>query len=535
MSESSDGIYFEDYEHHEYCERCHHEMALIVGVESYYDSFYCKNCGMNHPLREMRDEITLWLNCPYCEGDRLNTIKHWGYVCTDCGAEFYPENMKAEQRKAFYLNDFVGFEKYDNQTVSKKETVQKGEEEMENDIVFCPSCKNGHLHELKIKKGFWLCDFCGHLYEKHCEGYYMERRLDCPKCGESKIPYRFSTNHWHCPSCGGEFDSKAMGWDIGPGMDRKFVEFLESLKQQKPEGGFNLYDGYEIGSPMPENCTGKKCLCCGGEIVRGEDGKLACSKCKVVYSGKCNFERGKMVIEGDCKVERPNEMSNYDCYEIGGMMPENYTGKKCLRCGGKIFRGEGGMLICPKCKVIYVERPNEMSNKEKDLNCPGCGIKLKKVAGDNHLYYCVKCGRCYEDAGAFLVSKPLHCKNCGRLILAYNPKEFKYECPKCEATYYPMGEGCDKFQEEFYMGSVTEVKTVPVKDEPKKDAINPQHYKGKGGMQAIDVIEAFGLGFCLGNAVKYILRDGKKDDAVQDLKKAIWYIEREIKNLEAKK
>jgi hypothetical protein len=63
---------------------------------------------------------------------------------------------------------------------------------------------------------------------------------------------------------------------------------------------------------------------------------------------------------------------------------------------------------------------------------------------------------------------------------------------------------------------------------PKKDPINPPHYKAAGGMECIDVIEAFGLGFNLGNAVKYILRAGKKGDAKEDLRKAIWYLQREV-------
>ena len=61
------------------------------------------------------------------------------------------------------------------------------------------------------------------------------------------------------------------------------------------------------------------------------------------------------------------------------------------------------------------------------------------------------------------------------------------------------------------------------------DNINhPQHYKS-GGMEAIDVIEAFGLGFHLGNATKYILRAGRKTaDAKQDINKAIWYLNRHL-------
>lgn len=63
------------------------------------------------------------------------------------------------------------------------------------------------------------------------------------------------------------------------------------------------------------------------------------------------------------------------------------------------------------------------------------------------------------------------------------------------------------------------------------DFINPNHYKTDKGIESIDVIEAFELDFCLGNAVKYILRAGKKPDQPieRDLEKAIWYLQRRIK------
>lgn len=61
------------------------------------------------------------------------------------------------------------------------------------------------------------------------------------------------------------------------------------------------------------------------------------------------------------------------------------------------------------------------------------------------------------------------------------------------------------------------------------DMVNhPPHYMSPSGLESIDVIEAFELGFCLGNAVKYILRAGKKGDAITDLRKARWYTDREI-------
>jgi Protein of unknwon function (DUF3310) len=66
------------------------------------------------------------------------------------------------------------------------------------------------------------------------------------------------------------------------------------------------------------------------------------------------------------------------------------------------------------------------------------------------------------------------------------------------------------------------------------DPVNhPPHYGGADNpYEAIKVIEAWELGFCLGNAAKYIARAGKKGDAVEDLKKAAWYLAREIANRE---
>ena len=56
---------------------------------------------------------------------------------------------------------------------------------------------------------------------------------------------------------------------------------------------------------------------------------------------------------------------------------------------------------------------------------------------------------------------------------------------------------------------------------------HPDHYQGNK-FEVIDVIEDYDLGFSLGNAIKYILRADKKGNRKQDLKKAIWYIQREI-------
>mgnify|MGYP003621138494 FL=1 len=73
----------------------------------------------------------------------------------------------------------------------------------------------------------------------------------------------------------------------------------------------------------------------------------------------------------------------------------------------------------------------------------------------------------------------------------------------------------------------------------KKDNINhPSHYTSHpSGIECIDIAEHYD--FCIGNAIKYLWRAGlksedgisKKEKQIEDLKKAIWYIKREIKHL----
>ena len=67
-----------------------------------------------------------------------------------------------------------------------------------------------------------------------------------------------------------------------------------------------------------------------------------------------------------------------------------------------------------------------------------------------------------------------------------------------------------------------------------KEKVNhPDHYNN-GEYEVMDVIEdaGFGEGFCLGNALKYILRAKHKENYVEDLKKAKWYLEYVIERAE---
>lgn len=69
--------------------------------------------------------------------------------------------------------------------------------------------------------------------------------------------------------------------------------------------------------------------------------------------------------------------------------------------------------------------------------------------------------------------------------------------------------------------------------EIKPDPVNHPAYYADGSIEVIDYIEDKHLGFCLGNAVKYISRAGKKDASteVEDLQKAVWYINRRIEQI----
>ena len=70
-------------------------------------------------------------------------------------------------------------------------------------------------------------------------------------------------------------------------------------------------------------------------------------------------------------------------------------------------------------------------------------------------------------------------------------------------------------------------------DIERREAVDHPDYYKHGGIEAIDAIEAWGLGFNLGNVVKYIARAGHKTkDSLRDLKKAEWYLSREIKRRE---
>lgn len=124
------------------------------------------------------------------------------------------------------------------------------------------------------------------------------------------------------------------------------------------------------------------------------------------------------------------------------------------------------------------------------------------------------------------------CVVCGEII-----PEGRQVCAVCERE-------TDLFKKCKWLkvdGNYTHCQTCASKGCPKRQRLgveydpvnNPAHYTD-GKIEVIEFIEDKNLGFCLGNAVKYISRAGKKDPKkeIEDLNKAIWYINRRIKELE---
>lgn len=101
-------------------------------------------------------------------------------------------------------------------------------------------------------------------------------------------------------------------------------------------------------------------------------------------------------------------------------------------------------------------------------------------------------------------------------------------------------EGCNK--ELYHLDNVDFKEDIfRIRFKMEDNVNHPPHYtwlKDKCGIEVIDITRH--MDFCLGNSIKYILRAGRKQDAsltdnqkeIEDLKKAIWYINDRIKQLE---
>lgn len=113
-----------------------------------------------------------------------------------------------------------------------------------------------------------------------------------------------------------------------------------------------------------------------------------------------------------------------------------------------------------------------------------------------------------------MIHQPIHCNRCG------------------DDHDLLLPDGSDIVPQRLSVSSCLAC-TLPTQLKPDSAVDHPAHYGGADNpYEAIKVIEAHSLGFCEGNAIKYILRAKHKGTELQDLQKAAWYIQRVIAQLE---
>lgn len=164
---------------------------------------------------------------------------------------------------------------------------------------------------------------------------------------------------------------------------------------------------------------------------------------------------------------------------------------------------------------------------EKDIITP---IYITSVSGTETIYICKKCenesirpfdicSRCNEGLDVW--------ENRNKVIYttisASGNKLSKYECINCHQLQDERFSHCPNC-------GMTKDQWFSLGEYAVDNINHPAHYT-MGEFEVIDVIEDWKLCFHLGCAVKYIARAKHKDNEIQDLKKAVWYINRKIEDL----
>lgn len=117
------------------------------------------------------------------------------------------------------------------------------------------------------------------------------------------------------------------------------------------------------------------------------------------------------------------------------------------------------------------------------------------------------------------------CPKCGG---EFGVKQSRYECTQCGHRYN------DYFTPIPIPDTPAPENTNPTPDPVPFDTVNhPPHYTF-GQYEVIDVIEDWELDYHRGNAVKYIARAKHKGNEIQDLQKAVWYLNRAIEKAQKK-
>ena len=189
---------------------------------------------------------------------------------------------------------------------------------------------------------------------------------------------------------------------------------------------------------------------------------------------------------------------------------------ECTHCHTPVeIRGLSWYCPNPNCFYFKLEKEDvEKKNVDQITICPTCKGNLSKIDGLTELV-CINAG-C-----------PIGAKNAISASV-FSVPEIKTDV---EGTVKPLESSTDMVER-----MIKEKQAETGKAETVDIVNSPPHYKTEAGIEVIDVIKAFSLNFCRGNVVKYILRAGRKDQKkeLEDLKKARWYLDREIMEREGR-
>lgn len=170
--------------------------------------------------------------------------------------------------------------------------------------------------------------------------------------------------------------------------------------------------------------------------------------------------------------------------------------KLCRNC--LINHPDGDFIFGCQCGAWDYKKVMKMLSEDNFIKCPKCNEAICVVYPEEDDRFC-SCAFCSVEEAA---------------------KKYHWGLDVCQVCDWP-------FSKEL----LEKITKYEEKKRPSSDLVDhPAHYQS-GGMEVIDVIEAFKLGFPLGNAVRYILRAGKKNNGLQDLQKAAWYLNHEIKKI----
>lgn len=209
--------------------------------------------------------------------------------------------------------------------------------------------------------------------------------------------------------------------------------------------------------------------------------------------------------------------------------------RKCIRCG-RTFLAKKDEQYCAQCA-----KDELMAILKKDKPPTPAKIETpKEEVKEKVMTKCKNCGKMFEQTGK---GRPaVNCPTCRDLLNKpknkVSPKDNKSKKVDKVAPVISKMETTESYinsesaKDLYVCASADDVKVSCVTTDKKPNPIanmidHPSHYN-RGKIEVIDFIEDQGLSFHLGNVIKYIARAGSKDDKLEDLKKARWYLDRYI-------